>query len=427
MIRTCFFRIAVTGSWLALVGCGQPSSNPELNSPRSALAQESQRPGASEPIPVDAAIAKLGALPVSLAYVGTTQPVQEVALRAQVEGQLLELTVDVGDPVDQGQVVGQLEDSLLNARLNQARAELAALRSEVARAEAQVSNARAQMQQSRLQMQQAEADADRLESLLQEGAISAQEAERARTTAQAAEQALEAAEVQVQTELRAVQVAEDRVVAQEAVVAEAERQQDFAILEAPISGSVLQKVAETGSLVRAGEEVIRIGDFRRVKVLVQISELDRSQVAVRQQVQVILDAYPGQTWQGEITRISPAADPVARLVPVEITLPNPDQQLGSGLLARVEFRPPVPDAIVVPQDALTISPEGEASLFVVNEEEGQMRARRRVVEVGEQVDGQVEIITGLAAGESFVVRSGRPLQDGNAISLSVLSEPRPEG
>ncbi|NJK63221.1 MAG: efflux RND transporter periplasmic adaptor subunit [Synechococcaceae cyanobacterium SM2_3_1] len=427
MVRTRFFRVAVTGSLLVLVGCAQPSANQELSSPRSALAQERQQPGASEPIPVDAVIAKLGSLPVSLAYVGTTQPVQEVALRAQAEGQLLQLSVDVGDLVNQGQVVGQLEDSLLNARLNQARAELAALGSEVARAQAQVSNARAQMQQSRLQMQQAIADADRFEALQQEGAISAQAAEQARTTAQAAEQAFEAAEEQVQTEMRAVDVAEERVVAQEAVVAEAERQQDFAILEAPISGSVLQKVAESGSLVRAGEEVIRIGDFRRVKVLVQISELDRSQVAVGQRVQVNLDAYPGQVWQGEITRISPAADPVARLVPVEITLPNPEQQLGSGLLARVEFRPPVPDAIVVPQSALTISPEGEASLFVVGEEEGQTRARRRVVKVGEQVDGQVEIITGLTAGESFVVRSGRSLQDGDAVSLSVLSEPRPEG
>jgi HlyD family secretion protein len=109
-------------------------------------------------------------------------------------------------------------------------------------------------------------------------------------------------------------------------------------------------------LLRAGDEVVRIGDFSEVKVIVQVSELELSQIKVGQPVTVRLDAYGDRSISGKINRISPAADPTSRLVPVEITIANnPAQPIGSGLLARVSFADTASQKVVLPLSALEVS------------------------------------------------------------------------
>jgi RND family efflux transporter MFP subunit len=342
-----------------------------------------------------------------------------------VEGQLLDLQVNVGDPVTKNQLIGQLDDSLLIVVVNQAKAELAALQSEVARAEAEVSRSRIQVEQAKLALQQANADADRLQALVVEGAISTQQAEQSQTAAETAAQALQAAEELVATEQQAVESARSRVSAQQAVIAAAEKRQSYAALIAPMTGVVLERLSEPGNLIRPGEEMIRLGDFSQIKVSAQISELDRAQVQVGQSVQVTLDAFPDLQLSGNVTRISPVADAAVRLVPVEITLPNPQNQVGSGLLARVTFAQTTSQRILVPNSALQTDPQGAKTVFVVQQEGENAKVTARSVQVGQAADGQVEILTGLQQGEVLVVRSGQPLQEGDLVKLSILSESQP--
>jgi multidrug efflux pump subunit AcrA (membrane-fusion protein) len=452
-LRVCTFSLGAFA--LLTAGCGTlPKEVADAQSRQSGVE------GSQRPTPVDVVIARTGTVREETQYTGTTVPVQEVSLRSQVEGQVLELNVDVGDAVKQDQIVGQLDDDLLRTALNEAEAELAALKAEVARAQNQVSNAKAQVEQARLELQQAQSDSQRQQSLVREGAIAQQVAEQAQTTARTAAQALRAGQEQVRTEQQAVAAAQERVTAQQAVIAQAREQLSYARLSSPITGKVTQRSTEPGNFVQPNGEIIRIGNFSRVEVVVEVSELELANIRTGQSVTVRLDAFPNQTSQGQVTRISPAADPIARLVPVEVVIPNSEGKIGSGLLARVSFESKEREGVVVPETAVgqRSQPRAEVSsvegtdrrvppveatgmgrgaegqgeqgeqenlngtVFVVTGEGSQATVAAREVKLGERADGNVEILSGLKPGERFVARSGRPLKNGETVRLSILSE-----
>ena len=389
---------------------------------------ESKRPsGAQQGNPaVDVAIARTDSLQKQLEYTGTTQPVREVSVRAQIEGRLLNLNVDVGDSVQQGQVLGQLDDAIPLAAVSKAEADVAAQQSEVAQAEAELGNIRTQVERARLELQQARSDAARTQQLLREGAISAQQAETDRTTARTAEQAFRSAQAQIKTQQQAVTAAQKRVTSQQAIVNQESERRSYTVLKSPVTGAVLQRVTEPGNLAQAGSEVLKLGDFSRAKIAVQVSELELGTIRVGQPVQVRLDAYPNQQFEGQVSRISPAADPTARLVPIEVTLPNSERKIRSGLLARVNFARSATQRVVVPEAAIQ-TPKGQdnsntGTLFTVNGKGDQAKVVARSVKLGQRSDGKVEILSGLQPGESFVARGNRNLKDGDSVRLSFLSE-----
>jgi RND family efflux transporter MFP subunit len=426
-----FLLVSWLGMGLLMGGCGSlPKESAEAQQERRGVSGQ-----ADSATPVDVAIARKDGLQQQLEYTGTTTPFRTVSLRSQIQGQLLALNVDVGDVVSQGQILGQVDDTLLRTALNQAEAELAALKSEVARANAQVNNARVEVERTRLEVAQALADAERQDKLLKEGAIAQQAAEQARTNAQTAAQAFRAAQEQVRTEQEAVAAAKGRLTAQQALVAEAKERLSYGKLVSPIAGAVLEKVTEPGNLLQPGNEVLKIGDFSRVKVVVQVSELELANIQTGQSAQVRLDAFGGNTYVGTVARISPAADNTARLVPVEIVIPNSGTKIGSGLLARVNFAQQGQERVVVPLTAIqtaggnnqnqnpnskTESDQGK--VFVVKREQGKTTVASRTVKLGDTNDGNVEIISGLQPNEEYVVRSSKPLKEGDAVRLSIISE-----
>ncbi|WP_427160769.1 efflux RND transporter periplasmic adaptor subunit [Aliinostoc sp. HNIBRCY26] len=394
----------------------------------SAKAQSQQRTSRerNQAVPVDVAIARIERLQPQTEYTGTTTPYRTVSLRSQVEGRLLSLNSDVGDSVTQGQTIGQLDDTILSTDFRQAEAELAALQSEVARASTQISNANAEVERLRLELVQAEADANRQQQLFKEGAISEQLAQQANTKAKTSAQALRAAQERVRTEQQAEAAAKGRVFAQQAVLAQTKERRSYSRLISPITGVVTEKVTEPGNLLQAGSEALKIADFSRIKVVVQVSELELNRIQIGQSVEVRLDAFPQEKLIGRVTRISPTADATARLIPVEVVIPN-SNNISSGLLARVSFASPAAQRVVISQTALQKSnrdkaAENNGTIYVLANAADKTKVISRAVTLGEKADGKVEILSGLQPGDRYVVRSGRPLKDGDAVRLSILSE-----
>ncbi|NJK34373.1 MAG: efflux RND transporter periplasmic adaptor subunit [Oscillatoriales cyanobacterium SM2_2_1] len=436
---------------LANVGCG--------SSPAQSPRPESQSPAA---IPVDVVTARPKNLGVATTYTGTTAPIREFAVRSRAEGRLLSLNVDVGDRVRAGQVLGELDDGLIRATVLEAQAQVAAREAEVDQTRATVENLRAQMEQSRVRLRQSQLDANRLTRLAQEGAGTQRAAELARTDAQAAAQAVRAIEQQMRSQEQAIAAARQRVNAQDALLIQEQERLSFTQLTAPGDGIVLSKTSDPGSTLFAGNEVLKLGDFSAVKVVVPVSELEIGTLRVNQPVGITLDAFPGETFRGRIQRISAAADPVSRLIPVEVTLPNPVGKIGSGKFARVQFQLAQAPRIAIPVSALevggrrrrrqgseaaatakersgnpSVAPsasqrtpnrrqqgqnmeggERKGQIFVV---EGTLATRREVT-LGNESDGFVEVRSGLKPGDRVVARSGGPLENGSPIRPSMVSE-----
>jgi multidrug resistance efflux pump len=328
--------------------------------------------------------------------------------------------VDVGDRVQLGQILARLDDRLLATVVREEKAALSALEAELARARIEVSNAQIEVERLQLQYQQAKNDADRLQKLALEGAIPLQQAETAQTTAAVALKAVNSARSRIKVEEQVVAGIIGRIAAQKSVIAQEQQRQAYAILKSPGTGIVIEKLKEPGDLVSVGDEVLKIGDFQQVKVVVLLSELDLKTVNLGQTVNVTLDAFGDRNFSGRITRIFPLSQGTARRIPVEITLANRDGLIKGGLLARVQFNKNSGANVIVPETA--IIQQGESpGIFVLSESNSQVE--KRSVRLGQAIDGQVEIIAGIEPGERFVVNSSKPLQNGEKVRVSILSEP----
>ncbi len=449
--------ISLAGLVSGLTGCGLLPQSGEVEARQARRGQADDGPAS-----VDVAIARTALIEQDREYTGTTQPSRQVAVRSQVEGRILTLNVDVGDRVQAGQRLGQLDDQVLTAAVVQAEAEVAARQSEVAQARTFVSDAKTQVEEARLRYQQAQSDLERLEQLFRDGAIAEQQVENARTTAATAQQAWRSAQEQVRNRQQAITLTQRRVTAQQAVLSQQRVRQSYTALSSPVDGVVLTRSLEPGNLAQPGSEILTLGDFSQVKIAVQVPERELGTLKVGQPAQVRLDAFPQQTIVGRISRISPAADPTARLIPVEVIIPNVNAKMGSGLLARVSFSQQSLPRVLVPESALTTNvdrrsrskadaqpgpgaasnlaktnqrPSGQSqpqrqrqsgTIFVIQQSGEQAIVSARQVALGRRQDGQVEVLSGLQPGDRYVTRASKALQDEAPVRLSFLSEGKPE-
>ncbi|AFZ45172.1 efflux transporter, RND family, MFP subunit [Halothece sp. PCC 7418] len=399
-----------------LIGCGK-----QFNA--SVTAQPSENQGEAESLAkVESAIAQVKSLNSPLTVKGDTFPQQVVALRSQAEGQLQTLTVDVGDPVEKGQILAQLNDNLLQTNIAEAEAELASRLAEVKQAQNQVRNAKIQLEQAQAEAEQAQADSRRLKNLSQQGAIPKQEAELAETEAIVAQKQVRAAREQIQIEQDAVATAQEQVRVQRSIIAQTQERLSYSTLKSPITGVVLERVTDPGNLIEPGDEVLTIGDFQTIKVRVNVSELALGEIRQGQSVTINLDAFPNESYTGTVSRISPAANPETRQVPIEITLPNPERRIGSGLLARVTFPREETEQVVIPETALQAEQKNNtATIFILNPTTEPPTVEAKTVQLGDRANNQVEILSGLDSETPYIVRSSRPLQSGEAVRLSAVS------
>ncbi|MGC9502554.1 efflux RND transporter periplasmic adaptor subunit [Baaleninema sp.] len=384
-----------------------------------------QRSRGDRTVTVDVAVAEAQQQTDELTYSGTTQPARGVSLRARSDGQLLDLTVEEGDPVFQGQVLAQIEDALLLSELAAAEAEVGARQAEVEVYRSQSSEARVRVEEIRAELEQARADARRFSRLAAEGAIPQQDAEIARTTVRTLEQQLLAAEEQVRIRDRTIDAAQQRVNAQQALVNGIEQRLAYTEVLAPFGGIVLDRLLEPGDIVQTGDAILELGDFSEIEVRIEIPDRDRERISLGQSVEVKLDAFPSRSFSGRVSQIFPIADPVARLIPVKIVLSSAElgnEPIGSGLLARVTLNAPPKSTVWIPDSALDVSAEGENTLFIIGDRQPETAVRARSVQIGDRKDGKVEILEGLVPGDRFVVRSDRPLRDEQTVRPSFLSE-----
>lgn len=273
---------------------------------------------------LDLASVDRGDITRSVAANGQLNPVTLVSVGTQVSGIVTSYTADFNDRVEAGQVLMQLDDSLLRTQLQQSEAGLASARSAVALAEA---------------------GWRRVQPLASEGFASQQELDQARQSL--AEARARAAQAQAQ-------VSRDRV------------NLGYAVIRSPVSGVVVSRAVDVGQTVAASfqtPELYKIArDLREMQINAYFTESDIGSVRVGQPVRFRVDAYPEQSFEGRVRqiRLNPKTEQNVVTYDVVIGVDNPDQKLLPGMTAYVSIATETRrDVLRVPTAALRFRPSEE--------------------------------------------------------------------
>jgi cobalt-zinc-cadmium efflux system membrane fusion protein len=185
---------------------------------------------------------------------------------------------------------------------------------------------------------------------------------------------------------------------------------DLVTLVSPTSGVVLDVNAAPGEFSKSLESatpLITVADLNTVWIVGDVYEKDVAKVKRGKQVTITLQAYPGQHWTGHIDSLSAALDPTTRTLKVRVALLNPDQRLKPEMFGTIHVKVGSHQALVVP--AASIIREGNATIvFVKNAEKPEQRS----VTVGQTVDGNVELLSGLHAGDEVAADGAELLKGG---------------
>ncbi len=190
-------------------------------------------------------------------------------------------------------------------------------------------------------------------------------------------------------------------------------------IKAPFSGIIGLRVVSVGDYVKEGADVVNLESIDPLKVDFRVPEIYMKQVQVGQALQVGLDALPGKTYEGRVFAINPLVDAAGRAIVIRALVKNQDAALRPGMFARVRLiTRNEQDALVLPEQAIV--PQGEEQ-FVFRVVDG--KAVRTKVGVGQRRDGQVEIVSGLAAGDLVVSAGQLKLRDGIPVAVAEGAAP----
>ncbi len=340
-----------------------------------------------------------------------------------------------GDVVSKGAVLARVRPTDYAAKVDQAKAQAAQTRSSLESSQARFNEAKSALEASKMQVAEAQAgynkarlDWERAQTLFASQSLTKTDYDAAHAQFEAAEAKLDAAKSQsaaaqsrVETARAEIEVARARIKAAEATTTEATIPLEDTTLRAPISGVLLQRKIEVGTLVSPGTVGFTVGDLTAVKAVFGVADLAVGKLKLGDSLAVVTEAFPGEEFRGHITAISPSADPSSRVFAVEVTIPNPQNRLKSGMIASLQVGDtgPTTQVAAVPLTAIVRAkdPANSYAVFVVEEQGGKQVARQRNVALGETIGNSVAITSGVKVGER-VITTGAPLvADGEAVQV----------
>jgi membrane fusion protein (multidrug efflux system) len=316
------------------------------------LAAAAEQAQARPPTPVETDVAKTMPVSDEVVVAGELRSNESVNVSTEIDGLISKIHFQEGQPVEQGALLFELDDSIWQAELDQAEAHLALSKSNFERARQLLSR--------------------------NVGSVATRDEARA----------------ELDTARAAVGLAEARL----------EKTQ----IRAPFAGVLGLREVSIGEYVTAGKPLVNLENLQPIKVDFRIAERYLPQLQTGQEVEVTVDSLPLRTFPGQVAAIDPKVDPESRSVAVRALTPNDELLLHPGQFARVRLIVDRRnDAVVIAEQALV--PQGDKSfVFKVVDNKAVLSA----VEVGQRRKGEVEITKGLAAGDVVVTGGHQKIGDG---------------
>ncbi len=308
---------------------------------------------------------------------GSFEPLISVEITPEISGQLNQLRLASGTPVDVGVAVKEGEViAIINHDIYLA----------------QSAECKAAVEAGKVALADAKREKNRMVKLFEAGSATEQARDKAVTAAELASAQLK----QAQAALKMAKVNVDR-----------------ATIKAPLSGIIAKKYVDEGNMVGPSAPLVRIVQIDTLKVIGGVSERYLPQlIAGKTPVQIKTDAYPKDNFAGTVYKVPVAVDPVTRTGEVEIRVPNEGGKLKPGMFARMTMVISQRECVVVPDSALIREYDNEY-VFVAS----GGKAYRRQLKLGLSEGQLYEVLDGLSEGDMIITHGQNQLKDGQMIEV----------
>ncbi len=373
--------------------------------------------------PVQVEVAGSGSVVNESGITGKLAPSQEVKVSPKVSGKIKTLNVSLGQFVTKGQVLFTLDQTDLLNSVRQAEAGYALALANLSQSKNSsgqgLEQAKNTLEQTEQSLNDAKRNAERMSLLFQQGAISSQQLEQAKLALVNAQTAYANAQKAYESanQLTGVDVSEASVNQAKVALDNAREQLANASISAPISGYVASVNGAVGEMAapQGGQTaVVTIVKINPLKVKVNLSETEIGNVQPGTKAIVDIEAL-NKTINASVAAVSPVMDQQLKAYPVEITIPNPDNQLKPDMVVSVKFadqRKTDKKTIVISRKAV-FDQEGKQYVYKVQGDAAKMAE----VTTGKESSDQIEILSGISVGDQIVVRGQTLLKDGAKVKI----------
>ena len=310
-----------------------------------------------------------------------------------------QLLVDEGDVVKKGQVIAVLDNSVLQARINEARADTESNQAVVGQRQAALAQARATLAEAQRNLQ-------RYQQLADAGAISRQDLDTRTTAAATAREAVRVAQANINSALADVR-------STRANLAQLQTQLGQTLVRAPANGLIAEAPAEVGDVASGTQKLFSIIQNGALELQAQVAATELPQIRVDAPALITYDADPRVRLQGKVKEISPLVNPESRKATVKINLP-PTSLLRSGMFARAAITTATVSGLTVPAKAVLPQPDGSAIVFVLLSDN---TVKAQTVEVGGVPSGGSVEIKNVLPGDRVVIAGAGYLKDGDRVQV----------
>jgi len=348
-----------------------------------------------------------------LRYSATIRPATEMELAfknggfvdsiAYASGRL----IDKGDVVAKGAVLARVRQADFEHRVDQVNSQLLDARSAL-------ESSKGKLADNQARLERAEQDFRRAEKLFDLQSLTKANYDSARAEYESARAKVESAEADVMS-------AQSRIRGAEASVADARLALQDTAITAPMSGTILERRIELGSLVSAGKSSFVLADTHTVKAVFGVPDLEIRTVQPGMTLEVTSEAVPEQKFSGRITSVSPAADEKSRIFETEVTIANPKGVLRPGMIATIVVgnTSSTEKFAAVPLSAIVRSKDSSETyaVFVVDMVDRQPVSRLRNVKLGDAFGNMIVVKDGLKIGENVITIGATLVHDGGPVQI----------
>ena len=385
-----------------------------------------KKEAASSPVvQVQVAAVKVETISQPVAGDAVLAPVAQAAISPKVTAPVKKFYVVRGSRVHKGELLAVLDNAdlqagALDAKGSYEQADAAYNTAVKAQIPADLQTAQLAMQEAKANLDVAQRTYDNRKSLFQQGAIPGRDLDTAKAALVQAQSAYDTARTHFEafksvSHADALKAAAGQLASAKGKYENAEAQLAFSEIRSPIDGVVTERPLYAGETAGAGAPLITVMDTRELLAKTHLPQQQAQSLAVGEPATVAVEGT-ALSVGGKVSMVSPALDPGSTTIEVWIKVPNKDGKLKAGAPVRVQIASrTVKDALVIPKEAVLTGAQGKKTVMVVGPDNV---AHEREIETGISNADEVQVLSGLKAGETVVTTGAYAMADGTKVTIA---------